>query len=735
MSIINNKINNAKSPLPSFLRNTDSAGKKIAMSEIKNIATQVVKDQGISDTKDYILVYLHSSDSVCVMGSCDFCLYAGSISVHGLTLRKPNAQFYAINSPPHSSSLLFYPHDKNEHDNKHHNTMLKNDKAKEILPSNIILSIEKLIQSNSNDGSNSIQEGGTSINQSFSVLIFKENKATIGLNKAVEARSWFQRNLLSNYSNTTSIMHGFALMLPTNQETNRKTITKYVVAMPQLWEASVNTILTSVASSTMKGKQIHNNIDKGNTTVVLCGAKNVGKSTLGRYVVNRFLSYYQKPLKGGNVNTTTTTTDTTMDSDSRGMTALKSVAYIDTDLGQTEFTPPGFVSLFLLKQFEPMLGPAMPFWRQPILSYYIGDVTPRSFPDLYVAAVQNLIKKYHELKFQHESKMNGQLLPLVLNTMGWVKGLGLDLLNQIIAFSQPKHILQIVGNSEKKRFALSIPQEQRQQQQSAVNNHNIQGINRNYNIRIHQLQSRAGNKTPQNNNNNTNNNISNNNNTTNNNNNNNSSSSKKNNNNNNNNNKSKNRTHVPLRTARELREEQICAYFSYVENDFNLDFSNRVCGDIVEHLVNQRPYKVNWNCIAISFQFDCGDEIDTLNGKDLFDALNGTLVGLGILDQVDLSSSKSIMRLKGSPLCKSIGLGIIRGIDYEREIYYILSPVPERMLRNVNVFIRGKLNSPVKMIQWRSCPIEVPYLSSETLQPRSQQKSNVRGMKRRRLNQ
>ena len=120
-----------------------------------------------------------------------------------------------------------------------------------------------MIQDNSNDGSNSIQEGGTSINQSFSVLIFKENKATIGLNKAVEARSWFQRNLLSNYSNTTSIMHGFALMLPTNQETNRKTITKYVVAMPQLWEASVNTILTSVASSTMKGKQIHSNIDKG----------------------------------------------------------------------------------------------------------------------------------------------------------------------------------------------------------------------------------------------------------------------------------------------------------------------------------------------------------------------------------------------------------------------------------------------------------------------------------------
>ena len=135
-----------------------------------------------------------------------------------------------------------------------------------------------------------------------------------------------------------------------------------------------------------------------------------------------------------------------------------------------------------------------------------------------------------------------------------------------------------------------------------------------------------------------------------------------------------------------------------MENSSNLDFSNLVHGDIVEHLVNQHPYKIHWNSIAVSFQFDCGDEIDTLSGTDLFDALNGTIVGLGVLDQIDLSTSRSILRLKGSPLCRSVGLGIIRGIDYDRKIYYVLSPISEKNLKKVNVFIRGKLNCPVKIL-------------------------------------
>ena len=61
--------------------------------------------------------------------------------------------------------------------------------------------------------------------------------------------------------------------------------------------------------------------------------------------------------------------------------------------------------------------------------------------------MKNLLVRYTNLKVEGHFR-----IPLVINTMGWVKGMGLDLLNQIIAMSQPEHILQIVGNSRKNVF-------------------------------------------------------------------------------------------------------------------------------------------------------------------------------------------------------------------------------------------------------------------------------------------
>ena len=114
--------------------------------------------------------------------------------------------------------------------------------------------------------------------------------------------------------------------------------------------------------------------------------KNTGKSTLGRYVVNRLLSY-QYANKSYRARLST-----------RNQSGIERVAYMDTDIGQTEFTPPGFVSIFILDNSEPMLGPALPHWRKPLLSYFIGDVTPRSFPEMYLAAVKNLLVRYTNLK-------------------------------------------------------------------------------------------------------------------------------------------------------------------------------------------------------------------------------------------------------------------------------------------------------------------------------------------------
>ncbi|CBI15311.3 unnamed protein product, partial [Vitis vinifera] len=58
---------------------------------------------------------------------------------------------------------------------------------------------------------------------------------------------------------------------------------------------------------------------------LVCGAKNCGKTAFSRHLLNILLQRYQK------------------------------VAYLDTDVGQTEFTPPGFLSLTVIDQLTPDL--------------------------------------------------------------------------------------------------------------------------------------------------------------------------------------------------------------------------------------------------------------------------------------------------------------------------------------------------------------------------------------------
>jgi polynucleotide 5'-hydroxyl-kinase GRC3/NOL9 len=69
-------------------------------------------------------------------------------------------------------------------------------------------------------------------------------------------------------------------------------------------------------------------------TVQIQGPKNVGKSVLGRLTLNRLLS---PPLSAAATTA-----------------ASRRVAWLETDVGQPEFGPPGFVSLFVFDQ--PQLG-------------------------------------------------------------------------------------------------------------------------------------------------------------------------------------------------------------------------------------------------------------------------------------------------------------------------------------------------------------------------------------------
>lgn len=66
------------------------------------------------------------------------------------------------------------------------------------------------------------------------------------------------------------------------------------------------------------------NVSRPPPVILVCGPRKVGKSTFGRFLVNNLLNSHPK------------------------------VCYADLDCGQTEFMPPGFLSLKVVT--EPLLG-------------------------------------------------------------------------------------------------------------------------------------------------------------------------------------------------------------------------------------------------------------------------------------------------------------------------------------------------------------------------------------------
>ena len=157
--------------------------------------------------------------------------------------------------------------------------------------------------------------------------------------------------------------------------------------------------------------------------VMVEGPKRVGKSTFARLLLNRLLAKYDQ------------------------------VAYLDTDLGQPEFSPPGFVSLSVLD--SPVLGPSFTHPTIPPFSHYLGALSPASDPAAYNAAVLALIASYSlTVEFPaHDGRApNGRIrdrIPLVVNTQGWVKGLGADLLSKLRQEAMPTHV-----------FSFDAPEEQ-----------------------------------------------------------------------------------------------------------------------------------------------------------------------------------------------------------------------------------------------------------------------------------
>lgn len=161
--------------------------------------------------------------------------------------------------------------------------------------------------------------------------------------------------------------------------------------------------------------------------ILICGGKSVGKSSLLRYLSNRFLSNQV------------------------------SVAVLDCDVGQPEFSPPGMLTLTLVD--SPLLSPPFLHMRKNHLeSFFFGSNTSRDDPTTYLELITDLFNSYLIYLENHFSGDETKL-PLIVNTDGWIKGFGFEILTTIIERIKPTHVFNLTNSAvtNSRTLDLSLP--------------------------------------------------------------------------------------------------------------------------------------------------------------------------------------------------------------------------------------------------------------------------------------
>ncbi|KAJ2600881.1 Polynucleotide 5'-hydroxyl-kinase grc3 [Coemansia sp. RSA 1722] len=181
--------------------------------------------------------------------------------------------------------------------------------------------------------------------------------------------------------------------------------------------------------------QLDDNFDPISPIYVVAGMQGQGKSTFSRQLINRLISRFGR------------------------------LFYMETDIGQSEISPPGALSLTMLS--DPLLGP--PFTHSSRQDFYhavyMGMSSPKNDPDRYVRAVQCLTSVYRDfisadriryavlesenqfLSGTEANESDKRVIPLVVNTQGWLRGLGLDMHYSLCEAVQPTNYIQLYDPS------------------------------------------------------------------------------------------------------------------------------------------------------------------------------------------------------------------------------------------------------------------------------------------------
>lgn len=152
---------------------------------------------------------------------------------------------------------------------------------------------------------------------------------------------------------------------------------------------------------------------KSNSKLVTIGGKGVGKSTFVRYMINSNFTKFQKFL------------------------------FIDLDIGQPELFVPQTLSATVLG--EPVLGPGYLRNIKPVKSVLFGDINVLPDPIKYLRCVTEIAKFC-------TSNVEYRNIPWIINTMGYSRGFGNELMACILKIFQPTDLVQIQSRSHLDNF-------------------------------------------------------------------------------------------------------------------------------------------------------------------------------------------------------------------------------------------------------------------------------------------
>nr|XP_037280980.1 polynucleotide 5'-hydroxyl-kinase NOL9-like isoform X2 [Rhipicephalus microplus] len=356
--------------------------------------------------------------------------------------------------------------------------------------------------------------------------------------------------------------------------------------------------------------------------VVVCGRQNTGKSSLLRVLVNSYLNFCSEVL------------------------------YLDCDPGQCEFTPPATVSL--TRVTEPLLGPPFTHVRTPEKAYFLGHVSPASQPDSYCMAIRALI--------DHARKVAPRA-PLLVNTMGWVNGLGLSLLTDVIRWLCPTDLVQLVTEAENGDTPMPLLDETLLRSACGwmTSRSDSDGLWPLDDLSCYALPGS---------------------------------------------------TFRGRSTARAKREAMVLAYLGRKGSSDGYHLP-----DTPYWLWNTTPLRVRWCALAVH---DCDNSVPK---KDLLYALRGSVVALCVVPADKMLETENPSYPKFINSCgpyECLGYGLVRAIDPSEKLFYITTPEPSDRLSQVNALVRGDIHLPESLLTAQAQLLQcawAPYLAKASSEP------------------